>query len=155
MKKKESQLILIIVLKISIIFLAVKYFNLAKENNYRKDSINLGFKTSLSLASEGFAVDFDKLKDENSKQYYYNEAMSNLYSASLLVNVSSYNQNKNLGLALYNLYKIMEQDKYREGTIKKSRLLYDNLIRLSQNPIDSKATESIIKLTEEIRNTTQ
>ena len=152
MKKRESQLILIIVLKISIIYLAVKYFNLAKENDYRKDSINLEFKASLSLAAEGFAVDFNKLKD---KQYYYNEAMSNLYSASLLVNVSSYNQNKNLGLALYNLYKLMEQDKYREGTIKKSRLLYDNLIRLSQNPIDSKATESIIKLTEEIRNTTQ
>ena len=154
MKKREVQLIIITVLIISTIYLAVKYMSLANENNYQKDSINLEFKTSLSLAAEGFAVDFDKMKDENSKQYYYNEAMSNLYSASLLVNVSSYNQNKNLDIALYNLYKLMEQTKYREGIIKKSKLLYDNLIRLSQNPIDSEATANVIKLTEEIRTTT-
>jgi predicted RNA-binding protein YlxR (DUF448 family) len=47
----------------------------------------------------------------------------------------------------------MEQGKYRECIIKKSKLLYDSLIRLSQNPVDSEATDNIIKSTEEIKTT--
>lgn len=112
----------------------------------------MALKSSLSLAMSGFAIDFNSLSGEDNKQYYYNEAMSNTYSSSQLVGFTTYDsKNDSLDVALYNLYKLMEQNEYKNKIMKKSKSIYDNMLRLSQNPIDKEATNNLINLAEEIR----
>jgi hypothetical protein len=152
MKEKRVLLFIIILLLFSIAALSVKYIKLSDEYSRRQDNANEALKSSLSLAMAGFALDFDSSSDESYKQYSYNEAMTNLALASKLAALTTYiDKNNYLDVALLNLYKLMEQNIYEKTVMKKSKLIYDNLSRLSKNPTDTEATDNIIRLTEELR----
>lgn len=148
---KKGNILLSIIILILLV-LSVKYLKLAAENNRQQNNADIALKSSLSLAMSGFAVDFNSLSDEDSKQYYYNETMSNMYLSSQLVAFTTYDsKNDNLDVALYNLYKLMEQNEYKNNVMKRSKPIYDNMLRLWQSPIDKDATDNLTKLTEEIR----
>lgn len=151
MKKKKLIQIVGTILVLVLIALTVQYIRLSENYNWQINNANIEFKSSLSLAAAGFAIDYSSKGDENNKFYMYNEAMSNLLSASLLSEFTTYSkQNKEIHLALYNLYKLMEDASYKEIIMQKSNAIYDSVSKLSQNPLDENTTESIIELTKEI-----
>lgn len=148
----EKKRMLLLPLILILLVVSGMYIKLLIENDKQQNNADMALKSNLSLAAAGFALDFNRVTDEKQKQYSYNEAMSNTYSSSQLVGLTTYDsKNDGLDLALYNLYKLMEQNEYRNIVMKKSKSIYDNLLRISQNPTDKEATDNIIKLTEEIK----
>jgi hypothetical protein len=144
---------IITLMAILIIVLSLKYIKLLNDYDWQHDNINSSFKSTLSFAASGFAADYDNSIDEDKKIYNYNEAMSNLGSSSLLFRFTTYSvHNNDLGLALSDLYKLMEQNIYKKTIINKSKLIYKNLIKLAQNPEDTQSADNISKLEEEIKN---
>jgi hypothetical protein len=151
MKEKRISLFIIILLLFSVAWLSVNHIRLSNEYSLQQNNANVALKSSLSFAMSSFALDYDN-SGESDKQYSYNEAMTNLASSSQLVKLTTYvDKNNYLDAALYNLYKLMEQNEYKRNIMDKSKPIYDSLLRLSQNPADKEATDNIIKLTEEIR----
>lgn len=149
MKKERISLFTLMLI---LLILSVIYIKLSLEHDKQQNNAEITLKSNLSFATSGFALDFNSISDERQKQYYYNEAMSNTYSSAQLVGLTTYeSKNDSLDLALYNLYKLMEQNEYKNKIMDRSKSIYDNFLRLSQDPTNKEATENIIKLTEEIR----
>ena len=150
MFKRRIPIVLIIVLVITLIIFSTKYIRLLEEYNWQQTNANLGVKGDLSIASASFAG--NSLTDEKYKNYNYNQAISKIASASKVFNFTTYNKkNNDLLVTLDNLCNLMKQDEYKETIIKKSKLIYEDLIKLSLNPEDKQATENLVKLIEEIR----
>lgn len=150
MKKAKILLSIIVLLLFLTVALFTKYIKISEKYNSQQDSINSNFKSALNLATSDFAVDFNTQSEEK-QQYYYNEAMINLASASYLFQSTSYHaQNNGLDITLNNLYKLMEQKEYKDAIMKESKSIYNNLLKLSQNPGDKKSTDNIINLTKKI-----
>lgn len=152
MRKGRILMGLMIVALVILVVLGIKYKNLSAEQDSQQRQIDNAFKTSLNFAMSGFAVDFQGSQDENLTEYSYNEAMSNLAAAAQLSNLTTYeDENDYLDISLFGLYKLMEQKEYKQSVVKRAKAIYDNLLKLTQNPADKEATKSIIKLTDEIR----
>ena len=153
MRKRKVLSFFIIVLIIVLIILVPKYIKLSEKYNWKQSIATQNFKSTLVLATDGFATDFSS-SDENGKDYMYNEGMSNLYASAMLFEYTTYERsNKNFQIALINLYKLMEDNTHKKTIMLKSKVIYDNLCKLTQNPEDKQATDNIINLTEEIRKT--
>ncbi|MDR3682066.1 MAG: hypothetical protein P4L41_18995 [Flavipsychrobacter sp.] len=150
MIKRKISIAIIIGLVITLIIVSFKYKSLLEEYNWQLTNADLGVKGNLSIASASFGG--NSLSVENSKSYNYNQAMSQIASATQLFQFTTYNKNNNgLLLTLDNLCNLMKQDEYKEAIVQKSELIYDALFKLSLNPEDKQATENLSKLIDEIR----
>jgi len=150
LKRRISIVVLIIVLVITLIIVSFKYRSLLDKYNWQQTNANLEVKEDLSIASASFAG--NSLTIEINKNYYYNQAISKLASASSVFQFTAYNKNNSgLLVTLDNLCNLMKQDEYKEIIIQKSKLIYEDLIQLSLNPEDKEATGNLVLLVEEIR----
>lgn len=129
-EKMEITPLVIFLLIVSISVISIKYINLSEEYNRKSRIADDALRSTLNRAVTGFAVDFSSITYDH-KQYSYYETMSNLATASSLVEFSTYNENNDiLYVALYNLYKLMEEKIYMNKIIEKSTVIRDNLFKL-------------------------
>jgi len=148
--KRRISIVLIIVLVITLVTVSFKYKTLLDEHNGQQSNVNGMFQSDLSIASNLFAGNF--LTNENSKNYNYNHAISQIASAFQLFQFTTYRNNNNgLFEQLDNLYNLMERDEYKETILQKSNLIHEVLSQLTLNPEDKQATENLSNLIEEIR----
>lgn len=144
MKINNIKIGVIIILAFSVIILSVVNINRKDEFVNYKNRINDSFLSTLNLASSNFTTNFEGDLESELFNYNYKDAIANLAMASQLVIFTDYtNINKSLNLTLYNLYKIMEQDKNRQQIESNFNLIYKNLMILCQNPNDISATENL------------
>ena len=149
MVKKRISIFLISVLTITLIIVSVKYKSLLEEYNFQHNNANMNFQAAISIASTALSGSTSTV--ENYNNYDYNNAMTKIASSSLLFEFTTYaKENKQLATILNYLSNRMQNDEYKEPIIRKSKLISDELLKLSINPEDKQATENLFKLTKQI-----
>jgi len=147
--------LLIIFLVISLLFGAYTFFMQMQ----KKQAANEIFKGCLSKAKGCFSMDYTKL-DENTKDYYYIDACSNLYTAMNILEFTSYenvgNKNQDLVSAMYELYRCMtiqskpESNNRWIAVTKREEEISKCLDYISMNPNDKDSCKELVKIVGEI-----
>ncbi|GFP75136.1 hypothetical protein [Clostridium fungisolvens] len=147
---KKIKLILIGFILVSISFAIFAYVKQKNNNDVQIRLADYKFRESLSLASNGFAVDYSKMNDDT-KVYYYIQTSSNLYTAINIIDMTSYKDVKNrnaLGEAIYNLYLCMTHDYSRKEILKDNNMssIFNCLAKISNDPEDEEDCKRISRL---------
>lgn len=112
MFSKVNKNFFITALVIGLIIVSLKYIDLLNKYKWQQDNANINFQSSLSVAS---TFGSNLISDEEFNNYYYNDAMSKIETASQLVQFTAYSEsNKGLSVALDNLCTVMKDSKYKE-----------------------------------------
>lgn len=147
--------LLITALILSLVFGGYTFFN---QQNQKHDA-DERFIYCIDKAEACFRIDYTKL-DENTKNYYFIEAASNLKGAMTILPFTSYatveNKDKYFENAISRLYLCMTVESTPTSTnrwkcvTEKEHSISELLHYISQNPTDKKNWDSLSKITDEI-----
>lgn len=151
----KKRYLLIISLIISLLFGAYAFFSQKEE----KQAANEIFKGCLSEADSCFGVDYTKA-DEDTKNYYYIKAASNLHTAIYIFEFTSYGNDKNnnpdLAKAISGLYLSMTVQSTPEANnrwiavTEKRDAIFKSLHYISMNPNDKDNCKELAKIVSDI-----
>lgn len=131
----------------------VLYHNAYNKKSQLINANNLQFLSSFSIATAGFGLDYNNVKDDNLKLYTFNQCISKLSISSSVYQLTDYyHVNIELDLILHDLSSLMIDPTYKDNILQNHNEIFVYLEKIKNNLKYMDSTKKLSALILKIKN---